>query len=184
MHFLPRHKSQKTEHTITMKFEDLDWRPYEKGSGIRATVDFSNGFGASIIQTCYSHGGGIGAYELAVTRNGAITYKTSVTSDVRGYLKPLEVENLIREIRELNVPVPAIPLNVESNPMSPLEAHQLCVDRYRGRTDYFCLQHYATGLAFIHRLRGLITGHITDYSLSIIDMLEKEKLIGENNADQ
>ena len=166
-----------------MKFEDLDWKPYERGYGIRATVDFSNGFGASVIQTSCSHGGEVGLYELAVLQNGEITYKTHITNDVRGYLTPLKVEDLLHQIRNLNATVPAQPLNVEDNPMSPLKAHQLCVDKYRGRTDYFCLMPYATGLAFTHRLRSLITGNIEPYYLGIIDMLEKEKQIGRNDEN-
>ena len=75
-------------------------------SGIRATVFFPNGYGASVIRSRFSHGGKEGYYELAVLKGNAkryrLTYSTPITSDVLGHLTPEEVTKKLQEIAQLN----------------------------------------------------------------------------------
>jgi hypothetical protein len=70
--------------------------PYE-----RYSIDFPNGYGASIIRTPFSYGGPAGLWELAVMKNGAITYDTPVTTDVCGHKTDQEIAVLLNRIRNL-----------------------------------------------------------------------------------
>ncbi len=84
-------------------FDDLEFKEHpNKLGGIAARIMFDNGYGASIAQTPFSYGGRDGLYELAVLdEEGSITYETSVTDDVEGYLDPKEVTDLMKLIQEL-----------------------------------------------------------------------------------
>lgn len=87
------------------KFEDLEFEkiedaPYQVGVKCRAT--FSNGYGASVVSHTHSYGGKSGLYEIAVLDpDGEITYETSVTNDVIGYLTPEEVTEVLTDIQKL-----------------------------------------------------------------------------------
>lgn len=84
-----------------MKFADLTFKPHPDGVGIQATVDFPNGYGASIIQAPCSYGGEDGLYELAVVHNGSICYNTLITDDVLGHLAEEDIEGILAEIETL-----------------------------------------------------------------------------------
>lgn len=91
-----------------MKFADLEFKPHpiaiETGDptyGVQALVEFPNGYGASIIRTKHSYGGGGGLYELAVFRGNSIAYDTPVTSDVLGHLTESAVEDALDAIERL-----------------------------------------------------------------------------------
>ena len=66
---------------------------------------FKNGYGASVIRGPYSYGGPQGLYELAVLRkrrkHWEITYDTTITDDVLGYLKHDDVVKALEEISKL-----------------------------------------------------------------------------------
>lgn len=66
---------------------------------------FENGYGASVIRGHYSYGGPQGLYELAVLRkrrkHWEITYDTTITDDVLGYLKHDDVVKALEEISKL-----------------------------------------------------------------------------------
>jgi hypothetical protein len=62
---------------------------------------FDNGYGASVVSHEGSYGGKDGLWELAVLLENEITYSTSITDDVRGYLTWIEVEKILDEIRKL-----------------------------------------------------------------------------------
>lgn len=87
------------------KFEDLEFEkiedaPYQVGVKCRAT--FSNGYGASVVSHTFSYGGKEGLYEIAVLDpDGEITYETSVTDNVIGYLTPEEVTEVLTDIQNL-----------------------------------------------------------------------------------
>jgi hypothetical protein len=72
-------------------------------TGVRCRVQFPNGYGASIVRHNYSYGGREGLYELAVLdQDGQIHYDNPIANgDVRGYLKPEEVTELLKQIQEL-----------------------------------------------------------------------------------
>jgi hypothetical protein len=80
-------------------FKDLNFQPhFSDESGIQARMTFDNGYGVSVIKTSFSYGGKKGLYELAVLdSSGSITYDTTITEDVLGYLSEDEVtENMIK----------------------------------------------------------------------------------------
>ena len=84
-------------------FGELQFNPHPMGmGGIQSIVQFSNGYGASIVKTPYTYGGNIGLYELAVFgKDGHITYDTPITTDVEGNLTESDVESLLKQIKEL-----------------------------------------------------------------------------------
>lgn len=85
-----------------MTFEDLKFDVHPSGDGVRATYQFMNGYGASIIRCELSHGGPAGLFELAVLdRNYNVIYDTPVTNDVEGYLTEEDITNLLQQIESL-----------------------------------------------------------------------------------
>ena len=83
-------------------FSDLSFgqRPEMGGGGTQMT--FENGFGVSVVSHDFSYGGTDGLYELAVLdKNGKITYSTSVTDDVLGYLTESAVSKAMARIQRL-----------------------------------------------------------------------------------
>lgn len=82
-----------------LKFELLS-DPYMRGKQSR--MMFENGYGVSVVSHTFSYGGKDGLYEMAVLdSDGDLTYSTSVTSDVLGYLTPEEVTKHMIEVQEL-----------------------------------------------------------------------------------
>ena len=67
----------------------------------RHTINFDNGYSASIISNEFSYGGMMGLFEIAVMRGGMIVYDTPVTNDVLGYLSFSEVAKALEEIENL-----------------------------------------------------------------------------------
>ena len=61
-----------------------------------------HGYGASVVKGPMSYGGKNGLYELAVLdSDGELTYETSVTNDVEGYLSEDDVTRLLEQIQNL-----------------------------------------------------------------------------------
>jgi len=87
------------------KFEDLEFElindaPFMVGK--KSRMHFDNGYGVSVVSHSYSYGGRDGLYELAVLdSNDEITYDTTVTNDVIGYLTEEEVSNVMKEVQNL-----------------------------------------------------------------------------------
>jgi hypothetical protein len=70
--------------------------------GVFCRIQFENGFGASIVKHKYSYGGEKGLYELAVIDSeGQLTYETTITDDVLGYLSEEDVTKLLEQIQKL-----------------------------------------------------------------------------------
>jgi len=86
-------------------FQDLEFHELNnEGYGIRATIKFDNGYGASVIRTEHSYGGAAGLYELAVLdKDGEISHNTSVTGDVLGWLKEDDVTEALQKIEALDM---------------------------------------------------------------------------------
>jgi hypothetical protein len=95
----------KEETKVMKKFEDLEFdklsdEPYM--SGVRSRMMFENGYGVSVVSHTFSYGGKDGLFEIAVLdKQGEITYKTPVTNDVIGYLKPEEVTEIMEHVQKL-----------------------------------------------------------------------------------
>jgi hypothetical protein len=84
------------------RFEDLVFSELPDGFGVQSRIVFENGYGASVVKGPYTYGGKIGLYELAVLdSDGEITYATSITSDVVGYLRPEDVTDAMQRIQKL-----------------------------------------------------------------------------------
>ena len=86
------------------KFEDLEFDKLTDPvmSGVRSRMMFENGYGVSVVSHTYSYGGKDGLFEIAVLdKNGELTYKTPVTNDVIGYLKPEEVTEVMEHVQKL-----------------------------------------------------------------------------------
>lgn len=86
-------------------FSDLEFIDHPMGvefGGIMSRIHFENGYGASVVKGPMSYGGKNGLYELAVLdSNGELTYETSVTNDVVGYLSEDDVTRLLIQIQVL-----------------------------------------------------------------------------------
>jgi hypothetical protein len=87
------------------KFEDLEFdkisdEPFM--SGVRSRMMFENGYGVSVVSHTYSYGGKDGLFEIAVLdKKGELTYKTPVTNDVIGYLREVDVTDVMEKIQKL-----------------------------------------------------------------------------------
>ena len=83
----------------------------ELNGGSQALYFFRNGFGASVVQHDFSYGHESGLWELAILvgniDNYKITYDTSITDDVLGYLTEREVDNYLTEIENLRLQIEA-----------------------------------------------------------------------------
>jgi hypothetical protein len=84
-------------------FKDLEFVEHPSHiEGVQARIQFDNGYGASVVKTPYTYGGDRGLYELAVLDSeGHLTYATSVTDDVIGYLRPEDVTDVMTKIQQL-----------------------------------------------------------------------------------
>ena len=84
-------------------FKDLEFNEHPNHmGGVQAIVKFDNGYGASIVKTPHTYGGDKGLYELAVLdSDGHLTYATPVTDDVIGYLRDIDVTDVMEKIQQL-----------------------------------------------------------------------------------
>ena len=73
----------------------------EDGNSMEHRYEFSNGYGASVIQSEYSYGHEDGLYELAVLKDGELCYDTPITGDIIGYLSADEVTEYLQRIEGL-----------------------------------------------------------------------------------
>ena len=84
-------------------FKDLEFKEHPNHmGGVQARIQFDNGYGASVVKTPHTYGGDKGLYELAVFKDGEITYDTPITNDVLGYLSEAEVEKTLLDIKNLD----------------------------------------------------------------------------------
>jgi hypothetical protein len=81
-------------------FKDLEFKNHPMGQGVQALIYFDNGYGASVVRSEHTYGGSDGLYELAVLKNGNITYNTPITA-VIGYLTEEGVTEYLQKIQEL-----------------------------------------------------------------------------------
>jgi hypothetical protein len=84
------------------QFKDLQFKQHRELNGVVARITFDNGYGASVVKHEYSYGGKDGLYELAVLdKDGELTYDTPITSDVIGYLRDIDVTDVMEKIQQL-----------------------------------------------------------------------------------
>lgn len=83
-------------------FEQLNFGVHPSGiGGTRATIDFPNGYGASIITGPMFYTDENHPYEVAVTDENGLCYTTPITDDVMGHLNREEVEAVLVQISGL-----------------------------------------------------------------------------------
>jgi hypothetical protein len=84
------------------QFKDLEFKEHRDLNGVVARITFDNGYGASIVKHEFSYGGKDGLYELAVlNEDGDLTYETPITNDVIGYLREIDVTDVMEKIQQL-----------------------------------------------------------------------------------
>lgn len=88
-----------------MAFSDLVFDTHPMGSGLRAAIMFSNGYGASVVTGPLFYCSD-GTYELAVLGPDGIAYDTPVhdkwdNHGVFGHLSPEEVTEILDDIRDI-----------------------------------------------------------------------------------
>jgi hypothetical protein len=84
-------------------FNDIVFKTNPMGAdfGIVSRTEFDNGYEVSVVKSPYTYGGDKGLYELAVFKDGEITYATPITDDVIGYLRPEDVTDVMTKIQQL-----------------------------------------------------------------------------------
>jgi hypothetical protein len=84
-------------------FNDIVFKTNPMGAdfGIVSRTEFDNGYEVSVVKSPYTYGGDKGLYELAVFKDGEITYATPITDDVMGYLRPEDVTEVMAKIQQL-----------------------------------------------------------------------------------
>jgi hypothetical protein len=85
------------------QFKDIEFKsnPMGEDFGIVSRTKFDNGYEVSVVKSQYSYGGDRGLYELAVFKDGEICYDTPITDDVIGYLRPIDVTEVMEKIQQL-----------------------------------------------------------------------------------
>ena len=95
-----------------MKFKDLKFKKQGEAINgiphIQAWVNFPNGFEVSIINGFHSHGGRQGLYEIGVFKDGIMCDPLGWGDDVKGWLKPEDVEQELANIRALESTNPIV----------------------------------------------------------------------------
>ena len=85
-------------------FEDLVFKPHPRlHSGLQATLEFDNGYGASVLIGDLFYSDGAFTYEIACMKDGSCAYPkgSSFEDDVLGYRGPEEITELLKEIQDL-----------------------------------------------------------------------------------
>lgn len=84
-------------------FKDIIFKSNPMGEeyGIVSRTEFDNGYEVSVVKGKYTYGGDNGLYELAIFKNGEICYDTPITNDVIGYLRPIDVTDVMEKIQQL-----------------------------------------------------------------------------------
>jgi hypothetical protein len=87
----------------TIQIKDLKFEPHSIGMGAtHATVQFKNGYGASVITGSMFYTSLDHPYEVAVLDSrGKLTYKTPITNDVIGHLNESKANEILKQIQEL-----------------------------------------------------------------------------------
>ena len=84
------------------QFKDLQFKKHPQLDGVVSRITFDNGYGASVVKHEFSYGGKDGLYELAVLdKDGNLTYDTPITNDVIGYLREIDVTDVMEKIQQL-----------------------------------------------------------------------------------
>ena len=67
----------------------------------RCTMNFDNGYGVSVISGKCFYSDEEHPYEVAILKDGNITYDTPLTDDVLGYQTETSVTEIMKQVQEL-----------------------------------------------------------------------------------
>lgn len=85
-----------------MTIKELEFEPHPAGmGGTQATIEFDNGYGASVITGKMFFTDSKHPYEIAVLNGESIDYTTPITDDVLGYLNEEEANEILAKIEAL-----------------------------------------------------------------------------------
>lgn len=86
-----------------LAIKDLDFFPHKAGlSGVHAVKMFDNGYGVSVLLGSMFYSNGHTTYEVAILNSdGSIAYDTPITDDVLGHRTIEEVDDIMRQVQEL-----------------------------------------------------------------------------------
>ena len=85
-----------------LRFKELF--PDNEHTGTRASMNFSNNYGISVINGPGTYSG-LHTYEVAVLLNDGVCTTTHITSDVLGWQTPKEITAIMKQIQALSNPV-------------------------------------------------------------------------------
>ncbi len=95
-----------------MKFKDLKFKKQGEAvegiTHIQAWANFPNGFEVSVVKSFGSYGGRQGLYEIGVFKDGIMCDPLGWGDDVKGWLKPEDVEQELASIGELKSTNPIV----------------------------------------------------------------------------
>lgn len=80
-----------------MTFKELVFNPHPAaylGFGVQAIHEFPNGYGISVINGKYAHCDDH-TYEVAILKDGHLTYDTPLTQDVLNYQTEKDIDNIL-----------------------------------------------------------------------------------------
>lgn len=69
--------------------------------GVRATANFKNGYGVSVLRGSAFYSNGVDTYEVAILKHGSLCYDTYITNDVLGHRTESEVSDVMRQVQSL-----------------------------------------------------------------------------------
>ena len=85
------------------KFDLLTFEDTKIPQGVSATVEFPNGWGASIIKNDMSYGGRSGLFEIAVLdKDGKLSSETDISDDVIGWQDEKDIDRVLTAISKLD----------------------------------------------------------------------------------
>lgn len=83
-------------------FESLVWKESKAPKGIYATMEFDNGFTASVIRNEMSYGNAQGLYELAVLKDGEFSSDTDITDNVLGWQDEKDIDRTLNAMSKMD----------------------------------------------------------------------------------
>lgn len=82
-------------------FKDLEFVPQDRG--IRARIQFNNGFGLSVIRSQFAYCDE-NTYEVAILEDDEVCYDTPLANDVLPYKTEEEITKIMEEMQDAEFP--------------------------------------------------------------------------------
>jgi len=83
------------------EFKDLEFEVHPEGLGTQAVMKFNNRYGVSVITGRMFYTNKSNPFEVAVLKDGTLTYNTHIASDVLGYQTEEDVTRIMKQVQEL-----------------------------------------------------------------------------------